>query len=87
MNVCNTEKDSSVVHVAYRLASLANDPPCSSSGHLDVSLQFDLLLRPEEVLLLQFAIDSALSLQDGDKKLIIHFSIVSWQFVMPIRHQ
>lgn len=68
MNVCHTERDSSVFHVAYRLASLANDSSCSSSGHLDVSLQFDLLLWPKEVLLLQFAIDSALSLQDGARK-------------------
>ncbi len=55
------------VQVAYRLASFANDSPGSGSSHLDVSLQFDLLLRPKEILLLQFAIDSALSLQEGDK--------------------
>ena len=58
----------SKVQATYRLASLANDPSCSGSGHLDVSLQFDLLLGPKEVLLLQFAIDSALCLQAGDKR-------------------
>lgn len=51
----------------YRLAPLANDPPCSGSSHLDVSLQFDLLLWSKEVFLLQFAINSALSLQGADK--------------------
>lgn len=56
------------VQLAHRLASLANDPSCCGSGHLDVSLQFDLLLRPKEILLLQFAIDSALSLQEGDRE-------------------
>ncbi len=56
-----------MAQLAYRLASLSNDPSCSSSGHLNVSLQFDLLLRSEEVLFFQFAIDSALSLQEGDK--------------------
>lgn len=56
------------VQEAYRLASFANDSPCSGSSHLNVSLQFDLLLRPKEVLLLQFAIDSALGLQEEDKE-------------------
>lgn len=51
--------------MAYRLPPLANDPSRSCGGHLDVSLQFDFLLRAKEVLLLQLAVDSALSLQEA----------------------
>lgn len=54
--------------VAYRLASLANHSSCSSSCHLDVSLKFDFFLWPKEVLFLQFAIDSALSLEERANK-------------------
>lgn len=48
---------------AHRLPALPDDSSCSKGGNLDVSLQLHLFLRPEEVLLLQFAEDSTLSLQ------------------------
>lgn len=51
--------------LAYSLASLANDPSCCGGGHLDVGLQFHLLLWSKEVLFLQFAVDPALSLHKG----------------------
>lgn len=58
--------DSWRVQFAYSLASLANDPSCCSGGHLDVGLQFHLFLWSKEILFLQFAVDSALSLQEGN---------------------
>lgn len=51
--------------LAHRLPALPDDTSSSEGGNLDVSLQLHLLLRPEEVLLLQFAEDSTLSLRGG----------------------
>lgn len=56
--------DSWRVQFAYSLASLANDPSCCRRGHLDVGLQFHLFLWSKEILFLQFAVDSALSLEE-----------------------
>lgn len=52
----------------HRLASLADDSPRRGRRHLDVGLQLDLLLWPEEILFLQFAVDSALSLDEKDRQ-------------------
>lgn len=67
--------------LAYRLASLANDSSSGSSSHLDVGLQFDLLLWPEEILLLQFAIDSALSLEEGGRGVSSPFNTIGCSLV------
>ena len=63
-----------------RLSPFSDDPSGSSCGHLDVSLQFDLLLWPKEVLLLQFAVESALGLFEGNGEIkatdkLLHFSM------------
>lgn len=63
--------------VTHSFASFSNDSSCSGCGHLDVSFQFDLLLWPKEVLLLQFAIDSALSLLIETNRLTIQ--VCFWQ--------
>lgn len=49
----------------YRLSTLPDDPARRCGSHLDVRLQLDFLLGAKEVLLLQFAIDPALSLTAG----------------------
>lgn len=67
--------------LAYRLASLANDSSSGSSGHLDVGLQFDLLLWPKEILLLQFAVDSALSLEEGGRGVSSPFNTIGCSLV------
>lgn len=66
-NTCSHSKYT-VAPAPHRLSSLADDSPCSSSRHLDVSLEFDFFLWPEEVLFLQLSIDSALSLQERVRK-------------------
>lgn len=78
--VCDTQIKQRA-EVSYRLASLANDSSSGSSGHLDVGLQFDLLLWPEEILLLQFAVDPALSLEEGDRGISSQFNTTGCSLV------
>lgn len=52
----------------HRLASLADDSTRRRRRHLDVGLQLDLFLWPEEILFFQFAVDSALSLDEKDRQ-------------------
>lgn len=47
----------------YRFSTLPNDSSSSSGGNLDVSLQLYLFLGSKEILFLQFAKDTTLSLQ------------------------
>lgn len=66
--------------ITYGFASLSDDSSRSGCSHLDVSLQLDLLLWPEEVLFLQFAVDSALGLssnKDVRKRNVIKLNLPS----------
>ena len=56
-------KQLSLSHLTHRLAAFTDDSASCGGGNLDVRLQFDLLLRREEVLLFQLPKYPTLSLE------------------------